>query len=378
MRRIVVIPDSFKGTISSSRFCDLAERAILRHFPDCTVAAVPVADGGEGTVDAFLAARGGERVAVRAPGPFAEPIDAFFGVLPDGTAVVESAAAIGLPLVRGREDPLRATTLGVGALLSAALDRGARRIVAGLGGSCTNDGGCGAARALGVVFRDAAGRAFLPVGGTLGEIASIDASGRDPRLAGVDLAAMCDVDSPLNGPLGAAHVFAPQKGASPEAVERLDAGLRHLAEIVRRDLGADVAALPGAGAAGGLGAGLVAFLGARLVPGIEAVLDAADFDALAAGADLVVTGEGRLDAQSLRGKAVVGVARRAKRLGIPTLAVAGIVEGGTEAIQAEGVTRIIEATPRGLPFEEVRKQAERFLSEALDDAFAGMARSGGA
>ena len=341
VKKVVLIPDSFKGTLSSMRICELMAECVTRVFPGCEVRSIPVADGGEGSVDAFLAAAGGERVEAEVTGPWFESCRAHYGLLEGGTtAVLEMASAAGLPMVGERRDPSGTTTYGVGELLLDAAERGAGRLILGLGGSATNDGGCGAAAAAGVRFFDAAGRSFVPTGGTLADIARIDVSGLSPALRGVEITAMCDIDNPMFGENGAAYVFGPQKGADPEMVERLDAGLRHLAAVMLRDTGADVAKLPGAGAAGAMGAGMAAFFGAVLRPGIDTVLDTVGFDATAADADVIFTGVGRLDSQSLRGKVVIGVARRAAALGKPVIAVVGGADYGAEAAWSEGVTAI--------------------------------------
>ena len=259
MAKYVLIPDSFKGTLSSEDICRIASEEILRLEPEAEICAIPVADGGEGTVDAFLAAVGGTRAEVPCTGPCGQEVMGFYGLLPDGTAVVEMAAAAGLPLAGACRDPEKTTTYGVGQLMAHALSRGAKRLVLGLGGSATNDGGCGAAAALGVRFYRRGGETYVPTGGTLAELERIDASGLD--LGGAELICMCDIDNPLCGPHGAAAVFGPQKGADEAMVERLDQGLRHLAEIVKRDLGREILDLPGAGAAGGMGGGCQGLLG---------------------------------------------------------------------------------------------------------------------
>ena len=273
MKKVILIPDSFKGTMSSAEICTVMAQAVQEYYPDAQVHSVPVADGGEGSVDSFLQAVGGEKVSVPVKGPYFEEVPAFYGMLPDGVAVIEMAAAAGLPLVGERLHAEQTTTYGVGELMAHALERGCKRLVVGLGGSATNDGGCGAAAALGAVFRNAAGEAFVPVGATLAEVAEIDLSGLHPALASAELVTMCDIDNPLCGPLGAAHVFAPQKGADPAMVELLDAGLAHLADVVERCTGRDIRQLHGAGAAGGMGGGMVAFFGSTLQMGIETVLD---------------------------------------------------------------------------------------------------------
>lgn len=363
MRKYVVIPDSFKGCLSSSEICDILAREIRRRDPEARVCALPVADGGEGTVDAFLGALGGEKVAVPCRDPYGRPLTAHYGLFPDGkTAVIEMAAAAGLPLVGEDRRVADTTTYGVGQLIAHALKRGAERILLGLGGSATNDGGCGAAAALGVDFLDAEGKAFVPVGGTLRRIAHIRVDGLLPALRQAEVIAMCDIDNPLCGESGAAAVFAPQKGADAATVRMLDEGLAHLAAVIEKDLGRSLLALPGGGAAGGFGAGSVAFLGARLQRGIEAVLDLTNFDRLAADAYLVITGEGRLDSQSLRGKVVVGVARRARALGVPVVALVGSSETDIAAAYDAGVTAVFPINPAPTTLSEALAHARTHLA----------------
>ena len=354
MSRYVLIPDSFKGTLSSLEICQIVTEEILTLEPDAEVCAIPVADGGEGTVDAFLSAVGGQRITLDCTGPWGQPVSAFYGLLPDGSAVVEMAAAAGLPLVGDRRDPEKTTTYGVGQLMAHAAAHGARQIVLALGGSATNDGGCGAAAALGMGFYDEEGRSFVPTGDTLCRISRIDAGAVKETLRGIPVLTMCDIDNTLCGPSGAAAVFGPQKGADEAMVRRLDEGLLHLAQVIRRDLGTEVLTLPGGGAAGGFGAGAAAFLDSQLRMGIDVVLELAEFDRRAAGADLIITGEGRLDSQSLRGKVVIGVARRAKALGVPVAALVGGSETDISAVYAEGVSGVFPINPLPLPFGEVR------------------------
>lgn len=363
MRKYVVIPDSFKGCLSSGEICGIIAREIRRWDPEARVCALPVADGGEGTVDAFLGALGGEKVAVPCRDPYGRPLTAHYGLFPDGkTAVIEMAAAAGLPLVGEDRRVADTTTYGVGQLIAHALKRGAERIILGLGGSATNDGGCGAAAALGVEFLDAEGKAFVPVGGTLRRIAHIRMDGLLPALRQAEVIAMCDIDNPLCGESGAAAVFAPQKGADAATVRVLDEGLAHLAAVIEKDLGRSLLTLPGGGAAGGFGAGSVAFLGARLQMGIEAVLDLTDFDRLAADAYLVITGEGRLDSQSLRGKVVVGVARRARALGVPVVALVGSSETDIAAAYDAGVTAVFPINPAPTTLSEALAHARTHLA----------------
>lgn len=363
MRKYVVIPDSFKGCLSSGEICGIIAREIRRRDPEARVCALPVADGGEGTVDAFLGALGGEKVAVPCRDPYGRPITAHYGLFPDGkTAVIEMAAAAGLPLVGEDRRVADTTTYGVGQLIAHALNRGAERIILGLGGSATNDGGCGAAAALGVEFLDAEGKAFVPVGGTLRRIAHIRTDDLLPALRQAEVIAMCDIDNPLCGESGAAAVFSPQKGADAATVRMLDEGLAHLAAVIEMDLGRSLLTLPGGGAAGGFGAGSVAFLGARLQMGIEAVLDLTDFDRLAADAYLVITGEGRLDSQSLRGKVVVGVARRARALGVPVVALVGSSETDIAAAYDAGVTAVFPINPAPTTLSEALAHARTHLA----------------
>ena len=368
MEKIVVVSDSFKGTLSSLEICRLARQAVSAVFPACQVDTVPVADGGEGTVDCFVEAIGAERVSVPVTGPFGEPLEAAYA-RKGSLAILEMSAAAGLPLVGDRGDPERTTTYGVGQLVRHAVDHGCREILLGIGGSATNDGGCGCAAALGVRFLDGTGAEYVPVGGTLDRLCRIDMSHRSPLLNGVEIVTMCDVDNPLCGPNGASAVFGPQKGADPDMVTRLDRNLRHLSEVIRQDLGREIADLPGAGAAGGMGAGVMAFLGSRLQMGIETVLDTVGFDALLPGATAVLTGEGRIDCQSLRGKVVIGIAHRARQARVPVVAVVGDVAPGAEDAYQEGVTAIVSTNRRAVPWEVARQSARADLCAALEDLF---------
>lgn len=368
MEKILLVPDSFKGTLSSRQVCQVMAGQLRRFFPQAQVKSIPVADGGEGSVEAFLAAAGGERRTRTVTGPFGEPVEAFYGILGDGrTAVIEMAACAGLPLAEGRLNPERATTYGVGELLLAAKEAGCTKAILGLGGSCTNDGGAGAAAALGAKFTRADGAAFVPTGGALGEIAALDVSPVAQALQGMELTAMCDIDNPLYGEAGAAAVFAPQKGADAAMVARLDAGLRHLGQVSARCLGRDFSHLPGAGAAGGLGFGMAAFCGAQLRMGIDAVLDAVGFDSLLPGTDMVFTGEGKIDSQSARGKVVSGVAARCRKAGVPVVAVVGQIGQGFEEMYQQGLTAVFSINRAAQPFAESRFHAGENLALTMEN-----------
>lgn len=367
MQKILLIPDSFKGTMSSSEICGIMRKVILSYYPKADIISIPVADGGEGSVDSFLAALGGERIKVNVKGPYFEDMESFYGILPDNTAVLEMAAAAGLPLVGENRQAGKTTTYGVGQLILHAARSGCKKIIVGLGGSSTNDGGCGAAAAAGIVFRDASGNAFVPVGETLSNISSIDTGGLDPDIAQAEIITMCDIDNPLCGPNGAAYVFGPQKGADEALVKILDENLLHMAVAIKRDLGRDIAEMPGAGAAGGMGGGMAAFFGSRLQMGIETVLDTVEFDTLLEGADLVISGEGKIDFQSLRGKVVIGVARRTKKAGVPLIAIVGDIGDNIENAYNEGVSAIFSINRVAVPFREARLRCRDDLFLTMDN-----------
>ena len=327
---------------------------------------VPVADGGDGTVEALVSANHGEYRTAEVEGPLGEPVDATFGLIDGGrTAVVELATASGLALLpESRRDPGRASTYGFGQLLEAARRTGAHEVIAGIGGSATNDGGAGMAQALGYGLLDAEARDLPRGGAALARLARIDASRLDPAWKQVAVKVACDVTNPLTGPLGASAVYGPQKGADPAAVRELDAALAHMASVIRRDLGRDVADVPGAGAAGGTGAGLMAFLAASLVPGGPLVVDAAGFDRALKGADLVITGEGRVDEQSAYGKAPGEVAKRAHAAGVPVLLIAGGRGKGWEAMRGLGVTEVVTLAEREEDAEPALSDPEGMLIRA--------------
>ena len=327
--RVVIAPDSFKGSLSAVEVAEALARGVRRAWPAAQVELLPVADGGEGWVETLVRATGGRLVTRQVTGPLGEPVEAQYGLFQqDGeeVAVIEMAAASGLTLVPpDRRDPRVTTTRGTGELIRDALDQGARRLLVGIGGSATNDGGAGMAQALGVRFLDEAGAELPPGGAALARLARVDLSGLDPRLAQTEVVVACDVDNPLTGERGAAAVYGPQKGATPEMVQELDAALAHFADVVEGVIGRSFRELPGAGAAGGLGFGLMAFAGARLQRGIELALETLQADRHFAWASLVITGEGRIDRQTLHGKVPFGVARRAAAFGVPGGGVAGAV-----------------------------------------------------
>ena len=373
--KIVIAPDSFKESLSALQVADAIEAGMRAVWPDATYVKVPVADGGEGTVQALVDATGGRRVDVRATGPLGEPVDAFYGITGDGDlAVIEMAAASGLEGVPpARRDPRTATSRGTGELIRAALDAGARRFVLGVGGSATNDGGAGMLQALGVRLLDAAGNDLGPGGAALAHLARIDASGIDPRVREAGFRIACDVDNPLVGPRGASAVFGPQKGATPDSVRELDAALAHYADVVRDATGRDVAHLPGAGGGGGIAAAMVVFLDGQLGRGIEIVTQAVGLDAAVRDADLVVTGEGRIDGQTVNGKTPMGVAQVARRHGKPVVAIGGSLASDAEAVYAHGIDVVVGSVARPCSLSEALGEADanlrraaRNLAQALD------------
>jgi len=364
--RIVIAPDSFKGSVSALCVAEAMARGVLEVFPGADVRKVPIADGGEGTVEALVSATGGQLKTAQVSGPLGETRTAQWGVLGDArTAVIEMAAASGLPLVpAGQRDPRITCTYGTGELIRAALDTGLRRIIVGIGGSATNDGGSGMARALGAHFIADDGSQLPPGGGALARLSRIDITELDPRLLETEIMVACDVDNPLCGPRGASAVFGPQKGATAEMVQELDRALGHFADCARAASGRDVATLAGAGAAGGLGAGLMFFTPARLKPGVAIVLDAVGFVELVKDAAFVITGEGRTDFQTAYGKAPVGVARVAKQFGVPVFCISGGLGDGADDVLAQGIDAIMSICKRPLSLEECMQDAEALIEEA--------------
>ncbi|RZT10318.1 glycerate kinase [Duganella sp. CF402] len=357
--KIVIAPDSFKESLTAMVVANEIEAGFREIFPDAEYRKLPVADGGEGTVQAMIDASGGKLVALNVSGPLGETVAAFYGLMGDGqTAVIEMAAASGLELVApAQRNPLLTTSYGTGQLIRHALDAGARRFVLGIGGSATNDGGAGMLQALGGRLIDATGADLAVGGGALNMLDRIDLSGLDARIKDCTFDVACDVNNPLVGPQGASAIFGPQKGATPEMVARLDDNLRHYARIIASDLGHDVADVPGAGAGGGIGAAMLVFLGGRLRPGSEIVTDAVGLDAAVADADLVLTGEGRIDGQTTQGKTPVGVARVAQRHGKPVIAIGGSLGTGAAAVHAHGIDAVFGSVSRPCTVEEALANA---------------------
>lgn len=361
--RILIAPDSFKGSLSAAAAAEAMAAGVRVAAPGAEVVLMPMADGGEGTVEALVAGTGGQILTAMVTDPLGRPVEAAFGLLGDGkTAAIEMAAASGLLLVSDTErDPLITTTYGTGELIRAALDQGVTRIVIGIGGSATNDGGAGMLQALGGLLHKADGSPVGLGGAALLDLAHIDLTGLDPRLAQVELLVACDVDNPLTGPRGATAVYGPQKGATPEVVALLDRALGHLADVMARALGRDVRDRPGAGAAGGLGNGLMGFFGASLRPGIEVVIEAVGLDRLLAGAALVLTGEGRTDGQTLAGKVPLGVARRAAAQGVPVVVISGAVTPDADALLEHGVSALFSIADGPLTLAEAMGRAAELL-----------------
>lgn len=366
MKKCVIVPDSFKGTMSAVEVCDVMAEKIREIFPHCRISSVPIADGGEGTVDCFIRALDGEKRKVRVTGPFGAEVESFYGVVRENTAVIEMAAAAGLGFAYGTMRPGEATTYGVGELIAKAVESGCKSIVLGLGGSCTNDGGAGMAAALGTKFFAEDGSCFVPAGDTLEKVVSIDNARTEAFLAGVEIQAMCDIRNPMFGENGAAFVFGPQKGAGPREVLELDRNLRAFAQRIEQDLGIEVSRIPGSGAAGAMGAGVCAFLGGKLVSGIELLLEAVGFDEMLKDADLVLTGEGKLDQQSFGGKVIAGVAAHARKFRVPVIAVAGCVEQGIQSSLAKlGVREALAVYDQPMPLEEILPRCKEDLGKAV-------------
>jgi len=365
---IIVCPDSFKGSLSAVDATEAITQGIRAVLPAAEIVRLPLADGGEGTVEAMVAATGGRYVTREVHDPLLRPVMARFGVLGDDTtAIIEMAAASGLTLVSPEErNPAVTTTLGTGELIKAALDSGCTRVIVGIGGSATNDGGAGMAQALGARLLDAEGQDLPPGGAALERLATIDVSRLDPRVGKTEFLIASDVSNPLIGPQGASAVYGPQKGADPAMVEALDRALAHYAEVVREQLRVEIAEAPGAGAAGGLGGGLMAFLGATMRMGIALVLEAVGFEQYLEAADLVVTGEGKLDTQTAFGKVLSGVGRLAQKHRVPVVALAGTVEADPADLPGLGIQAALPIVPGPVPLEQAMAQAGPWLQQAAE------------
>ena len=373
--RFLFASDSFKGTLTSEQIIRLLSQAAEEIFPGCETAGVPVADGGEGTVDAVVTATGGEYRKVTVHGPLMEEVTASYGVFHGDSAIIEMAAASGLPMVPNeKRNPLNTTTYGTGELIKDALDQGYRKLSIAIGGSATNDGGMGAMRALGVRFPDENGAELEGFGADLEKVADIDMSGLHPAVAEAEITVMCDVNNPLTGPDGATYTFGKQKGGTPEILDRLEAGMKQYAAVMREH-GMDVEQMAGAGAAGGLGAALCGYLHANLKSGIETVLDLIDFNGLLEGTDLVVTGEGRIDWQSAFGKVPSGIGMRCKAKNVPAVAIVGGMGNGAEKIYEFGIDSILPTINGAMDLEEALERAEELYANAADRMFR-MVRAG--
>ncbi len=365
--KIVIAPDSFKGCLNALDAALAMQRGVLRVYPDSVIDMIPMADGGEGTVEAMLCAVTGEKITVNVTDPLGRSIDATYGLIDEGeTAIIEMAAASGLTLLGNQErNPLVTSTQGTGFLISNALDRGVKKILLGIGGSATNDGGAGLAVALGVKMLDARGNELPQGGAALANLVSIDMSGLDPRLAKVKIEVACDVQNPLCGPEGASAVYGPQKGASLKDIKVLDTALQRFGEILSRVSGTNLLELVGGGAAGGLGAGVVGFLGAKLRPGSQMVLEVSNADQKIMHADLVLTGEGRTDFQTAFGKVPVGVSALAQKYSVPVLAISGSVEGSPNFLANAGVASCFSVAEGPATLEEAFMKADQQLERAV-------------
>jgi len=362
--RILVAPDSFKGSMSAVEVCDITQRALQASVDGCLVDCIPVADGGEGTLDSFVFACGATLFTAQVTAPDCRRIDAKFAVMGD-TAIIEMAQASGLPLTGDKNDPVRATSYGTGELILAAVDKGCRKIVLGIGGSATTDGGIGCLSALGVRFYNGSGEIVSPDAQGMSEVARLDVSGIDPRILQCSFTVLCDVNNPLYGENGAAYIYSPQKGADKETVLFLDSALRNYEKAVVASLGADCAESAGSGAAGGMGYGLRAVLGAELRAGAQTVFDICSFDSRAQAADIIITGEGKFDRQSLMGKVPAEVIRRAGDK--PVVVLCGV----SDMAQLQSVVAVFETNPLHLPFEEVLPECKTSLYSTVCDGVAG-------
>jgi len=371
--KIVVAPDSFKGSLTAIEVSDAIEKGIREVFPEAEIIKIPMADGGDGTVECLVNATGGKILEEKVIGPLGNEVWAFYGILGDRkTAIVEMAAASGLTLVpENKRDPLITTTYGTGQLIKAALNQGCRKMIIGIGGSATNDGGAGMVQALGTKLLDKDGEEIGFGGGELKKIVKIDISCMDKRLSDIKVLAASDVNNPLCGPQGASRIYGPQKGATPEIIEELDESLAYFAELIKRDLHKDIKDIPGAGAAGGLGASLIAFLNAEFRPGIEIMIEAVKLEQAIKDADLVITGEGKIDSQTIYGKAPIGVAKIAKKHNIPVVAVAAIIEEDSRIFQSYGIDTLIKVSEPPMRLSEIKTKKIWLIKKSIKQFLRG-------
>lgn len=369
MDKIIICPDSFKGSMDSTTVCSIIEKKAKQYFKEAEIVTLPIADGGEGTVDVLLTSVGGEKIYGSCSGPNFEKIKTYYASLNNKTAVIELASCSGLTLVKGTKDPLLTTTYGVGELILDAAKKGFKEIIVALGGSATNDGGAGAASAVGIKFLNKDRKSFVPTGKTLIDVKAIDFSNKSPLLDGIKITTMCDVANPLLGENGASKVYSPQKGATAEMVELLEKGMNSYSKVVESSLQKEFKEIKGVGAAGGMGFGMVSFFNSTLEKGIDVVLDAYDFENHLKGASLVITGEGKFDHQSLEGKAVMGISRRAKKANVKVIAIVGDIGPNIEDSYQQGLSAIFSINRVAKDFEKVVHRSKEDLELTVDNLF---------
>lgn len=362
--KFVLAPDSFKGTISALEASTIMKNNILKHYPSAIIEELPIADGGEGSVDAVLRGIGGEKIYCKSTGPFGEKLKVYYG-MKENTAIIEMASCAGIT-IPDHLDPSHATTYGVGSVILDAIKNGAKKIILGLGGSCTNDMGVGAAIAMGAKFYNKDNEDFFPSPLEFGEITNIDLTDIKKTIGNVEICAMCDITNPLYGEHGAAYVFAPQKGANKNLVKKLDKNLILLSNIIKEKLNIDVSSVEGSGAAGGMGAGIIAFFGGKLTSGINTILDLFDFDSKIKDADFIFTGEGKINSQSVDGKVISGIATRAKRQNVPVIALCGAIGDVPDKVYDMGVTTIMSINQQAMDFKESKAYSKENLEAQMD------------
>lgn len=365
MKSIIVAPDSFKGTLGSLEVCSIV-KDVLEEYVDNKIITLPIADGGEGTIEAFLHQSGGRKVFLKTKDPYFNEVESFYGILKDNTAIIEMATTAGLPLVK-EKNPSLTTTFGVGEQILDAIQKGCKHIIVALGGSATNDGGAGAACALGGKFFDKKGASFIPTGGTLDKIEQINLTKLQEKIKNISISTMCDINNPFYGKKGAAYVFAAQKGADESMIKRLDSNLFHLNEKVKELFDINLQLLKGSGAAGGMGGGMVAFFGSTLKSGIDIILENASFDKLLLKSSLVITGEGKIDSQSIDGKAICGIASWCKKANVPLVCIVGGYEGDLERFYKLGISAIFSTNKMPLDFEISKVYAKENLRDCTEN-----------